>query len=70
MVLGGVDSLEGAVLGGLIIGLVQQLTATYESHIESFVGFDVNRLTPFIVMIAILLFRPTGLFGSEEVRRV
>lgn len=70
MVLGGVDSLEGAVLGGLIIGLVQQLTSSYESYIERFVGFDFNRLTPFIVMIGILLLRPTGLFGSEEVRRV
>ncbi len=70
MVLGGVDSLEGAVLGGLIIGVVQEMTAAYEFHIERFVGAEFARLTPFLVMIAILLLRPTGLFGSEEVRRV
>ena len=70
MVLGGVDSLEGALLGGLIIGIVQELTAAYEFHIEKFVGYEFARLTPFLVMIGILLIRPTGLFGSEEVRRV
>lgn len=70
MVLGGVDSLEGAVLGGMVIGIVQELTAKYEHYVEKFVGFDFARLTPFIVMILILLVRPTGLFGSEEVRRV
>ena len=70
IVLGGVDSLEGAVLGGMIIGIVQSLSASYESHIERFVGNEFWRLTPYILMIVILLVRPSGLFGTKEVRRV
>lgn len=70
IVLGGVDSPEGAVLGGLIIGIVQSLSATYEENIYRYVGHDFWRLTPFILMIIILLFRPSGLFGTKEVRRV
>ncbi len=70
MVLGGVDSTEGAVLGGLIIGIVQSLSATYEYKIEHYVGFEFWRLTPYLLMIIILLVRPAGLFGTKEVRRV
>lgn len=70
IVLGGVDSLEGAVVGGMIIGIVQSLSASYESHIEAYVGNEFWRITPYILMILILLVRPSGLFGTKEVRRV
>lgn len=70
IVLGGVDSPEGAVLGGLIIGIVQSLSASYEQHIEHYTGSEFWRLTPFVLMIVILLIRPAGLFGTKEVRRV
>lgn len=70
IVLGGVDSLEGAVLGGMIIGIVQAISATYESKIERYVGNEFWKLTPYLLMIAVLLVRPSGLFGTKEVRRV
>jgi branched-chain amino acid transport system permease protein len=72
IVLGGVDSLEGAVAGGLIIGIVQAFAAQYEDKLLKIVnvGFEFWQLTPFILMITILLVRPAGLFGTKEVRRV
>ncbi len=70
IVLGGVDSPEGAILGGLIIGIVQTLAASYEPKISQYVGVSFWQLVPFLLMIVILLFRPSGLFGTKEVRRV
>ena len=70
IVLGGVDSPEGAILGGLIIGIAQTLAASYEPRISQYVGVAFWQLVPFLLMIVILLFRPSGLFGTKEVRRV
>lgn len=70
IVLGGVDSPEGAVLGGLIIGIVLNLFATYEADVAHYLGHEFFRLAPFVVMIVVLLVRPAGLFGTKEVRRV
>ena len=70
IVLGGVDSPEGAVLGGLIIGIVINLTATYDATISKLVGHEFFRVAPFVLMIIVLLVRPAGLFGTKEVRRV
>lgn len=70
IVLGGVDSPEGAVLGGMIIGIVLNLFATYEATVSQYLGNEFFRLSPFVVMILVLLVRPAGLFGTKEVRRV
>lgn len=70
IVLGGVDSPEGAVLGGLIIGIVWNIFATYESEISGVLGHEFFKLAPFVIMILVLLVRPAGLFGTKEVRRV
>ncbi len=69
IVLGGIDSAEGAVLGGFTIGIVEQLVGGYQNKI-SWIGDDFQQLAPFIVMVLILVFRPHGFFGSKEVRRV
>jgi branched-chain amino acid transport system permease protein len=70
MILGGLDSPLGAVVGGVIIGVVQQLTALYgPEHLEWF-GNGFELVSPYFVMIVILLVRPYGLFGTKEVRRV
>lgn len=70
MILGGLDSPLGAVVGGIIIGLVQQLTALYgPEHLEWF-GSGFELVSPYLVMIIILMVRPYGLFGTKEVRRV
>ena len=70
IVLGGIDSAEGAVLGGLVIGVIEQLFAGYQPHYEGFLGSGFYTLTPYLLMIIILLIRPAGFFGSKEVRRV
>jgi branched-chain amino acid transport system permease protein len=70
MILGGLDSPLGAVVGGLIIGLVQQLTALYGPEYLEWFGNGFELVSPYLVMILILLVRPYGLFGTKEVRRV
>lgn len=70
IILGGLDSLGGAVLGGLIIGVTQQIVTSY--HRDWFPGLDTNigSITPYLVMLIVLLVRPYGLFGTREVERV
>jgi branched-chain amino acid transport system permease protein len=68
-VLGGFDSVPGAVLGGLIIGLVTALTVGYESEL-AFLGSGFGEVVPYLVMILVLLVRPQGLLGSKEAVRV
>jgi len=70
IILGGIDSVAGAVVGGIIIGLVQDLTAGYESHVASFLGAGIHQITPYLVMILVLLIRPYGLFGTRKVERI
>jgi branched-chain amino acid transport system permease protein len=63
--LGGFDSPFGAVLGGWIIGIAENLAGTY----VDFIGSDLKILVPLVAILVVLLFRPTGLFGSAEVAR-
>jgi len=70
MILGGMESPLGAVVGGLIIGLVQQFTALLQPEYAEWLGDSFQNVAPYIVMILILLVRPYGLFGTKEVRRV
>jgi branched-chain amino acid transport system permease protein len=70
MIVGGLDSPAGAVLGGVIIGLTQSLTAGYQDDILPWAGDNLSSVMPYAVMILILLVRPYGLFGTPEVRRV
>ena len=70
MILGGLDSPLGAVLGGFIIGITQTLTAGYQPTYASWLGQDFQSVTPYVVMILILMVRPYGLFGTKEVERL
>ncbi|ASR38721.1 branched-chain amino acid ABC transporter permease [Prauserella marina] len=70
MILGGMDSPSGAVLGGLIIGLAEALTRGYQDQLFSWAGSNVSVIVPYVLMILILLVRPYGLLGTKEVRRV
>jgi branched-chain amino acid transport system permease protein len=63
--LGGFDSPLGAVIGGWIIGIAENLAGTY----VDFIGADLKILVPLVVILVVLLFRPTGLFGSARVAR-
>ncbi|MFN3742331.1 MAG: branched-chain amino acid ABC transporter permease [Anaerolineales bacterium] len=63
VILGGLDSIPGAILGGIIIGLLETYTGGY-------IGQGLNQVLPFIVLIVILMVRPYGLFGQEIIERV
>jgi branched-chain amino acid transport system permease protein len=69
VVLGGFDSPGGAVVGGLVIGVVSVLTAGYQDEL-SFLGRGLGGVAPFAVMLLVLLVRPSGLFGTREITRV
>ncbi len=70
MIVGGLDSPIGAVIGGIVIGLTQALTAGYQQDLFSWAGSNFSAVSPYVVMVLILLIRPYGLFGTKEVRRV
>jgi len=74
IVIGGIDSLVGAVVGSLIIGMTQGYIAYYQLSIEASLGFSFgtgfSALAPYIIMFFILIIKPDGLFGREEVERV
>jgi branched-chain amino acid transport system permease protein len=69
MILGGLDSPVGAVVGGLIIGITQTLTAGYQPEHAPWLGDSFHVVMPYVVMILILMVRPQGLFGTREVDR-
>ncbi|MCU1423151.1 MAG: branched-chain amino acid transporter permease [Microbacteriaceae bacterium] len=62
-ILGGLDSTAGAVVGGLVVGLVEALSAQY-------ISFDFSLSAVFLVMLVVLGVRPSGLFGTRESTRV
>jgi branched-chain amino acid transport system permease protein len=68
-VLGGLDSPPGAIVGGVIIGVVQNLASTY-SFGPVFFGPELSLPIALLVLVLILLVRPTGIFGRRAVRRV
>jgi branched-chain amino acid transport system permease protein len=70
MIVGGMDSPAGAVLGGLVIGLAEALTRGYQDQLFSWAGDNVSVIVPYLLMIVILLIRPYGLLGTKDVRRV
>jgi branched-chain amino acid transport system permease protein len=67
IILGGLGSLPGAVLGGVVIGIVEVLTSGYA---PVWLGNNFAAVAPYIVMILVLLVRPYGLFGARPVERV
>ncbi|ALG05619.1 branched-chain amino acid ABC transporter permease [Kibdelosporangium phytohabitans] len=70
MIVGGMDSPAGAVLGGSLIGLAEALTRGYQDQLFSWAGDNVSVIVPYILMIVVLLIRPYGLLGTKDVRRV
>jgi len=63
VILGGLDSIGGAVLGGVIIGLLEVYTGGY-------IGHGLNLIVPYFVLIIMLMVRPYGLFGKTVIERV
>jgi branched-chain amino acid transport system permease protein len=69
IIVGGLESLPGAVIGGLAVGVLQELAATYQNN-APWLGGNVSVITPYVLMLLVLLVRPYGLFGTREVERV
>lgn len=69
IILGGLDSVVGAVVGGFAVGLAQAFATQYLSGLD-FLGRGFGGAVPYILMLVVLLVKPYGLFGSEEIRRV
>ena len=69
LILGGLDSIPGAVVGGVLIGLTYGYANAYE-HFYPWLGSSFESVAPYLVMLVVLLIRPYGLFGSRKVERV
>jgi branched-chain amino acid transport system permease protein len=67
VVLGGLNSVPGAIVGGIIIGVLQSLSGTY---LERYFPGGIREVAPFVFMTIFLLFKPHGLWGWERIERV
>ncbi len=67
VILGGLDSIGGAIIGGLILGVVESLAAGY---FDPLVGGGTKDFVPYVLMLLVLFIRPYGMFGHETIERV
>lgn len=70
VVVGGLDSIAGALVGALVVAMAEVFTATYQPQYADFLGRGFSQVVPYLVMFIVLLVKPYGLFGTEEVERV
>jgi len=68
VLVGGLESIPGAIIGGLLVGVVQSVTTFYIEPWLNLPGFQA--ISPYIVLLIILLIKPYGLFGQEIIERV
>lgn len=67
IILGGLDSIPGAIIGGLAIGVIENISGGY---LDQVIGGGVKDVVPFAFMFLVLMIRPYGLFGKKEIERV
>lgn len=67
VILGGLDSIAGAIVGGLLIGVLENLSGGY---LDPIMGGGVKEVAPFAVLVLILMIKPYGLFGKVKIERV
>ena len=67
VILGGLDSIIGAIVGGLIVGVLENLAGGY---LDPIFGGGVKEVAPFVVLVLILMIKPYGLFGKVHIDRV
>jgi len=68
VLIAGLDSIGGCIIGGILVGVIEALTNFY---LESALGLEGFRsVTPYLFLLIVLMIRPTGLFGQEEIERV
>ncbi|MBU0515167.1 MAG: branched-chain amino acid ABC transporter permease [Proteobacteria bacterium] len=69
VILGGLESVPGAIIGGLIIGVLENLAGGYLENVKV-LGGGLKNVVPFVILFLVLMIRPYGLFGTKEVERV
>ncbi len=67
VILGGLDSVLGAIVGGLLIGVLENLAGGY---LDPLFGGGVKEVAPFVILVSILMIKPYGLFGKVRIERV
>jgi branched-chain amino acid transport system permease protein len=70
IILGGLDSIKGSVIAGLLIGLAEILTKVYQPEYAPWLGANFDLVVPYLIMIVVLMVRPYGIYGTKEVIRV
>lgn len=68
IIVGGLDSVVGAIVGGLLVGFAESAASTYLTF--DILGTGFAGIVPYLLMLVVLIVRPYGLFGTEEIRRV
>jgi len=66
-ILGGLDSIPGAIVGGIIIGVCETLAGAY---LDQMAGGGIKEITSFVILIGILMIKPYGLYGKKEIIKV
>jgi branched-chain amino acid transport system permease protein len=67
VILGGLDSIPGAIVGGLIVGIAENIAAGY---VDPYVGGGTKDFAPYVLMIIALMVRPYGIFGKKIIERI
>ncbi|MDP7239658.1 MAG: branched-chain amino acid ABC transporter permease, partial [Dehalococcoidia bacterium] len=67
VLLGGLESLSGAILAGLLIGVVETVAAAY---LDPYVGGGIRDVAAFAILLIALLVRPYGFFGWKRIERI
>lgn len=67
MVIGGLDSIAGTIVGAVAIGVLESLTAGY---VDPLVGAGFSSIAPYLLLLGVLFVRPYGIFGRPDARRV
>jgi branched-chain amino acid transport system permease protein len=70
IILGGIDSIQGAVIAGLFIGIAESLTRSYQPEYAPWLGANFDVIVPYLILVVSLMVRPYGLYGTPEVQRV
>jgi branched-chain amino acid transport system permease protein len=68
VILGGLDSIGGALVGGVVVGILENLAGGYLDPLLP--GAGVKEVAPFVALVLILMVRPYGLFGTREIERL
>lgn len=70
IIIGGLDSIGGAVVGGLAVGVIEALVGQYQAEYFPWMGDNFAPVSPYVLLLIVLLIKPYGLFGTPEVERV